>query len=270
MLEQTNTYDSAYPAVIDVVSRNLDNMVLMYGNSQRQTYNAIAFQVTRSVRRIERLENEVTVPANDTVEFGYFGESGHSAVTSNAGDDRFRIETKTDRTIKEFGFAVLNDGVYVGVQTGDGETVTGLREDDERGRGFNAEDLVDRGGVEADLTYIDSPTVTGDMAVPTTALSERAQQGLIRIDSEQDGQNRFWFGFNNTTGNNEDITLIGLGTTYNIRVIEDEQTARDMLAGNGYNRRLVQYGPLGNTNPNLPRQWYDHTISVSGDQLTPL
>lgn len=270
MADGENTYDTVHPAITDVVSRPMDNLVLVYGNSNRDTYNALAFQVVRSVRRYERVEDAFTLNANGgTREFGWFGESGFSRSTSNPGTEVFSIDSNRSKTIGEYGFAIHQDGVYVGIQTGDGATVDGLAEGDERGRGLDADQLPTRAGVLSDYTRAASPAASLDEPVPTTALSERYDQGLIRIDSKQDGNNRFFFAFNNQAGSNRTIDITAYGQTYNVRPIDDEQTARDMLAGNGYNRRVVQYGAFDNTNPNLPRDWYDYRVSVGPGELTP-
>jgi len=269
MLEQTNTYDSAYPAVTDVFSRHLDNIALIYGHSDRSRYNALAFQVTRSVRRIERVQNAFSVPDTGTKDFGWFGENGFSQDANNPGKEVFSVQSERAQTLQEWGFAVPQDGVYVGLQTGDGDGIDGLREGDDRGRGLSADDLNQRAGVLSDYTYIDSPPASNDDELATTALSETPEQGALRIDSEQDGPNRFYFGFQNQSGASVTIDVVGIAQTYDVRPVTDEQTARDIIEGEDYARRLVQYGSMSNTNPNLPREWYDYRVTVGPNELTP-
>lgn len=269
MPEQTNTYDSAYPAITDVVSRHYDNIVLVYGNSNRDRHNAIAFQIMRTVRRVERVHDAFDVAAGGVKEFGWFGENGFSTDVASPGDEVFSVQSERNRTLVEYGFAVPQDGVYVGIETAGAGVVDGLREGDDRARGLAAEDLDTRAGVASDHTYVAAPSVVPDSPLPTTALSETPGQGLIRIDSEQDGPNRFMFGFQNSTGASVTIDVIGMGQTYDVRPVEDRATARDIIAGDGYNRRVIQYGGMDATNPNLPRSWYDHAVGVNEAELAP-
>jgi hypothetical protein len=268
-MDQRNKYESTYPAATDVFSRNWDNIVLTYGTSDRSAINVLAFQVARSVRRVERVFDAFSVADGSTKEFGWFGEDGFSRDTNSPGDEVFSIEQERDRTIQEWTFAVPQDGVYVGVQCGDGDVLDGLAEGEDRGRGLSAEDLDQRAGVLSDFTYVDNPTVSTDSVMPTTALSEKTDQGIIRIDSEQDGPNRFYFGFNNQSGGSQTIDVIGRARTYHVRPVQDETTVLDMLEGAGYNRAVVQYGPLTNTNPNLPRQWYNYRVQVDAGEIRP-
>lgn len=269
MPEQRNTYTSAHRAITDVVTRPQDNIALVYGNSSDNTYNALAFQVVRSIRRIERVEDAFNLADQSAKEFGYFGENGFSVDTNSPGDEVFRIESERSKTIVEYGFAVPQDGVYVGIQAGDGSNINGLREGSERDRSWSASDLKDRGGVLSDETYLDTPSVSTDFPIPTTALSTMPDQGVVRIDSRQNGPNHFRFGFLNESGGQVTIDLIGYGMTYDIRPIEDEQTVRDMVAGEGHNRRLLTYGGLDNTKPNLPQDWYDYRVPINEGELTP-
>jgi len=268
-MEQTNTHDSIYPAAPDVFSRSWDNLVLTYGTSERDNIQALAFQIVRSVRRVERVFDAFTVADGGTKTFGYFGEGGFSADTGSPGTEVFSIQEQRERTLQEWMFAVPQDGVYVGIQTGDGDVVDGLSEGDDRGRGLSAEDLNQRAGVLSDYTYVDAPAVSTDAVMPTTALSETPEQGLVRVDSDQDGANPYYFGFNNQSGGNQTIDVIGLAQTYHVRPVRDKTTARDIIDGAGFNRRILQYGSLSNTNPNLPRPWYDYRVTVRRDELSP-
>lgn len=270
MADTTQTYDSVHPAITEVVSRPHDNLVVVYGSSKNDTYNALAFQVVRTVRRIERVDGLFSLTDGSTKEFGYIGENGFSQDVSDPGTEVFRIDAERGSTLVEYGFMVPQDGVYVGVQTGDGDSVTGFREGSERERGFSASNLTEYGGVLSDVTRVSAPSVTQNEPIPTTAVSPRPDQGLVRIDSRQDGPNRFFFAFNNQSGGTVDVDLTGYGMTYDVRPITDPAAARTMLQGDGINRRVLNYGGFGNENPNLPAAWYDYTAEVSAEQLVPL
>lgn len=268
-MQDNAQYTSAYPAITDVLSRPRDNIVLLYGNSNTNTYNALAFQIVRANRRVERVEDAITISADSAQAFGYFGENGFSQTTTNPGNKVFSIDSERSSTIIEYGFAIPQDGVYVGVQTGDGDTINGLTETSDRDRGFSAGDLPTRGGILSDHTRVDAPTATQTERVPTTALSETLDHGLIRIDSEQQGDNPFYFGFYNATSASVTIDVTGYGYTYDVRPITDAQTVKQMVRGDGFNRKVVNYGAFGNTNPNLPREWFDYVTQVGPGELTP-
>lgn len=262
-------YTSVYPAITDVTSDNQELLALIYGNSNEDTYNAIAFQVVRSVRRIERVEDSITLSDNGTQNFGWFGENGFSRNVNSPGTEVFSIQSERERTIVEYGFGVPQSGVYVGIQTADGATLDGLSVGDERGRGLDAATLNQRAGVLSDTTVVDTPAYTNSEPIPTTALSEREDQGLIRVDSEQNGPNRFFFAFNNQSGGQVTIDVTGIGVAYDVRPIFDGDVARSIVSGEGFDRRLVQYGPFDNTNPNLPEEWYNARVRVGPGELTP-
>lgn len=268
---ERQTYDSVYPSINDVVSRPQDNIVLVYGSTQKKTYKALAFQIIRAGRRIERVENLVTgLGDGETKEFGWVGEEGFSRDTSTPGKEVFRIESERNQTLVEYGITVPQDGVYVGLESGDGDVVNGLREGGERERGYSASDLPVRGAPLSDTTSVPTPSYSSEEPVPTTALSPQPhQQGVIRMDSKQDGLNRFGFAFNNQSGGVVDVDLTAVGMTYDVRPIQDSATAKQMLSGNGYARRLVNYGGFNNTNPNLPRDWYDYVVDIGSGELTP-
>jgi hypothetical protein len=269
MPDGTNTYDTVHPAITDVVSRPRDNIVLLHGNSSEDTYDAMAFQVLRTNRRIERVTNQFTLAAGSTQEFGYFGENGFSRNTSNPGDDVFQVDSERDNTIVEYGFAVEPDGVYVGVRPVDDDEVNGLREGSDRDRGFSADDLPTRGGVLSDFTKVDAPDPTLDFTMPTTALSASPDHGIYRIDSRENGTNNIYFAFNNQSGAQVTMDIWGVGQTYEVRQIKDEQTVREMVKGEKYNRQLSTYGGFGTTKPNLPQDWYQHRVSIGPGELTP-
>lgn len=269
MSEPSNTYSSVHPAITDVVSRNRDNIVLVYGNSNRGRYNALAFQIVRSVRRIERARGVATLADGDTLGFGYIDEDGHSEAGGGGGTEVFSVQEEHANTIIEYGLSVPQSGVYVGMETGQGEPITGLREGDMRLRGLEPGDLSERAGVLSDNTYVDDPTPSVRDSIPTTALSERHDQGAVRIDSETDGPNRFHFAFENQSGGQVDVDVVAHGTAYDVRPITDTSVVKDMLEGSDYNRRIIQYGGFGNENPNLPADWYDYRAEIGPGELTP-
>jgi hypothetical protein len=266
---EANTYDSTHPAVTDVVSRPHDNIVLVYGNSNDGVYNALAFQVIRTVRRIQRVVDSFSLADDTTKEFGYFAENGFSADVNSPDDEVFEIDTERANTLTEYGFAVPQDGVYVGLSAGDGSNINGLREGSTDQRSWSAADLQTQGGVLSDLTYVDAPGVSTDAPIPTTAMSPQPTQGVVRIDSRENGSNPFRFAFDNQSGAQVTIDIVGYGQAYDVRPVEDEQTVRKMLAGNGYNRRILNYGGFDNTKPNLPDSWYANRINIEPGELTP-
>jgi len=269
MAEPANTYDTVHQAITEVVSRPQDNIALVYGNSSDGVYNALAFQIVRTVRRIEQVQDVLTLQDDGTQEWGFLGENGFSATTGDPGDELFRIEEERSSTVMEYGFAVPQDGVYVGVQSADDDAINGLRSGDERDRGFSAGDLPTRGGVLSDLTYVDAPSTTLDIEIPTTALSPQPNQGFVRMDSRTNGTNPYYFAFNNQSGGQVTVDVIGYGQTYDVRPIQEEQVVKQVVAGQGYNRRLLQYGGFDNTKPNLPDEWYNYNVEITPGELTP-
>lgn len=257
-----NAYDSSYPAVQEVTSREYDNLVLLYGTSRTEEISALAFRVYRTQRRWERAQNPPSLDAqggtNDTLDFGYFGPQGHSEDVSQPGNEIFRIESERNQTIIEYGFEVEPDGVLTAVQTADGSPILGLRRGAERARGFGPSAFSERGAVDSSLTRVDSPE-----ELATTALSPNPdRQGLFRIDSKEEGRNPFRFGFANTTNGSVTVDVTGYGVAYDVRPIHDEDTVLDMLTPDGTPARRVTYGGFENTNPNLPRGWYDDRVTV--------
>lgn len=266
MTEQ-NQYTGAFPTVYDVVSRPQDNIVLSYGTSDNNAISVLAFRVERAIRRIERVTNGPAIPDGDTVDFGYFGENGHSSDVSDPGDELFRIDANRNRTLVEYGFALpVADDVYVAIEAGDGKPITGFAEGSDRERGFGVNELDQRGAPASQETYV---VGDADTEVPTTRLSPAHTQGLVRVDSRQDGNNPFRFGFKNNSGQQITANIIGMGTTYEVRPIYDEGTVLDMLEGDGYKRRLLTYGAFGNTKPNLPRDWNDAKTTVNFGDVGP-
>jgi hypothetical protein len=263
-------YESAFPAITDVVSGHLDNIVLLYGNSRDDGFRAIGFTVAGVTRRVERVMDVVQLGDDAVQDPVFIGENDISSA-SNPGDEVFEIQSNRDETLIEYGFAVPQDGIYVGLQTGDGSPITGLQSgNNERFRGFGSDDLDTYGGVLSNYTGVDAPTYDTDAndPVPTTALSPARNNGVFRIDSKQNGANRFFFMFNNQSGSQKTIDLIALGATYNVKVAENPDETRDMLFDESVPSRVVQYGGFDNTNPNLPRNWSDSVAKVKMGELS--
>lgn len=271
MPDWNNQYDSAWPAMPEVTSHSQDLLAVVYGHSQEAMFNALAFQVVRSNRRWEYIEDPFngTIADDGTKDFGYFGENGFSRDTNSPGDELLAIQEERDSTVAEYGIAVPQDGVYVGLQTGGGDTVNGLREGSQRDRGISADDLDSYGGVLSDLTHIDAPAPTQEREVPTTAIAETPEHGLVRIDSDENGPNRFYFAFKNVSGGSVTIDVVAYAQTYEVQPILDTDTVRDIVAGDGHDRRIINYGAFGNTNPNLPTAWYDGEAEIDAADLAP-
>lgn len=267
-VEYENTYDAPFPAIQDVTSRELDNLVLLYQGPQNNTVRALGFRILRTVRRTERVSNEPTLQPNgdqgDSLDFGYFGDNGHSAEVTQSGDEVFRVDNERSSTIIEYGFEVEPDGVRTAVETADGSTVLGLREGSDRARGFGPSDFPLRGSVLSDLTR--ATTRDGD-EVPTTALAGSRRQGLFRIDSDENGLNRFRFAFTNTTGNAVDVGVTAKGQTYHVQPVEDRETLIDMVSKGGTPARVVTWGGFTNSSPNLPREWTSALQRIEVSQI---
>lgn len=265
MVEADNTYDASYPTIFDVASGNHTDLALVYGDSSKKTYSALAFQVVRGIRRFERVEGLLTLEDDESMEFGRVGEDGFSEDVSDPGSEVWRIDSQRSETVIEYTFAVPQDGVWVGLRTGDGDSLVGLREGDSRKRGFGASSLAERGAVLSDHTYIDTPSASLDDAIPTTALSPRRDQGIVRIDSREDGENPFRFAFHNESGDEVDIDITGVGMSYHVRPYTSDEDVTRVLEDD--DARLLTYGGFGNTNPNLPTDWYDYAVDVGPDEL---
>lgn len=265
-----NQYESIFPAINDVTSPEQHNLAVLYGTSNEDEYRALAFQVTRTLRRVERLTEPVSVPGDDVVPFGILTEDGHASQVGAAGDDIFRIGSARDSSIEEYGFGITVEGpdpedIYVGIEPHGDRPIMGVQgDDDDRARGFSAASLDVRGGVSADLTT----TQTGQFA--TTALSENPdRQGTLRIDSRQDGRNNFRFGFKNTSGTDAQVYVHGMGSAYRVRQVSDAETVRDLVTPGGIAARPLTYGAFANDRPNLPRPWTDYIVTVLEDELIP-
>lgn len=260
-------YDAVHPAITEVTSPHLSNLCMVFGAGSNTRMQALGFYVDRTVRRHERIQNPPTVPANDSLDFGKFVENGHTAdpAVASAGTDLFSIQNNRETTIEEISLAVNNDGILAGAAVGDSE-VTALDGTD-RARGFGADDLVEYGGVRAELTRT-TDTEADEYPVPTTALSPSVDQGLLRFDAEQAGNNPFYWGFYNTTGADVDLDAYAVGARYKVTVVENDSAVRRMLNGDAP-CRVVQHGSFSLDNPNLPRAWAENTIAIRGGELLP-
>jgi len=260
-----HSYDSTIPAITDVLSRPQDRIALVFGSSRDGEYNALAFHINRAVRRIERAEDVITLADGDTAGFGYVTPNGLSSDGAD-GDDVFRVDADRAKTIVEYGFAIPQTGVYAGIQTGDGDDVNGITEGSDRDRGFNADNLPQQ-GVLSDHTSLDIPPGTLTEEIPTTALSATLDHGLVRIDSKQSGDNPFYFGFNNQSGGQVTVDITGYGHAYEVEPIRDAAVVKDTVQSG--NRKVINYGGLGNTNPNLPSDWQNYKTTVGASELAP-
>lgn len=265
MVEANNLYTASYPTIFDVANSNHTNLGLVYGNSNKDTYSALAFQVVRSVRRFERVENAATLDADESVEFGYIGSNGFEHDVSDPGKEVWRVDSGRSETIVEYTFGVPESGVFVAIQSGDGDTLTGLREGDDRERKYGASSLPERGAVLSDHTVVDSPGVSESDELPTTALSPRRDQGLPRIDSREDGANPFRFAFHNATSSEVEIDVTGVGMTYHVRPYTERSDVESVITSDA--ERVLTYGGFGNTNPNLPKDWYDYAVEIGPGEL---
>lgn len=254
MSDHNATYDSVYPAITDVTPDEIQNLVLLMGHSEDDKFSALAFRVFRTVRRTQEF-TAAGPSVNDTnsLDFGYLGADGHEQDVSSPGEDILRIEGERDRTIVEYGIGSTASGIHLGVQTtASGSVITGLRDPAEgRARSISADDLADYAGVLSDHTLTDSPT-----SIPTTALSAHPSQGIVRIDSKDQGNNPIRIGIENQSGSNAtDIDFEAVGQAYEVRPVRDGDVVRDMVAAEGFERRVLTYGGFENDRPNLPTDW---------------
>lgn len=257
-MSASNEYASDYKGILDVLSREMDNIVLLTGDSNNNEFRVWAFSINQVNRRAEYITNLPDLSPGSTLSLGYFGENGHSedSNVSDAGDDLLRIEDFHDETIEEFGIAVEPDDVLVGAENPPGAPILGVQGG--RARGFDADDFSNRGAVRSQFTR----TVNG---LPTTALSATDEQGLIRIDSADNGRNRTYVGFKNVGEQTAPLQATVYGNTYRVTNVTDSQVIRDMLFGDGYKRRVLTWGGIKNQNPNIPDAWSG--LEVSGDDI---
>ena len=247
-MQASNQYTSGYKNILDVMSREMDNIVLLNSQPANQTFQVWAFSINQVMRRVERIDNLPALGDGEALDLGYFGENGHSADPNVAdpGDDLLRIEAEETETIEELGIGVGPDNVYVGVESPPGAPLLGVRGD--RARGFDSDDFPTRGAIPSQYTR------TNDN-IPTTALAATDEQGIIRVDSSENGRNRTYVGFYNDSGGQVTPSVDVFGASYKVTNIADRETIRDILFGNGYKRRVLTWGGLDNTSPNIPAGW---------------
>lgn len=253
------SYTSEHPSIFDVASEETHNLALLYANSSANEWRAMAFQTNMTVRRAEYVTEITTLNDATALDFGMLSENGHTGLTgtdAKPGEDRLRVDNDRNQTIIEYGIGVEPDDVHVGVENPSGSHILGIQ--GERTRGFDSEELPERGSVKSQLT-------TTTDGVPTTALSTSPEQGIVRFDSDEDGYNPTRVGFYNESGGTATIDVTLMGMTYHVTPITDSETVRDMVWGQGYNRRVLTYGGFDNTSPNLPSEWVDGRVALTSD-----
>ena len=263
-MQARNTYTSEYPAFIDVQNRENENIVVLYGSSTDNEWKAMAFQTNQLLRRRERVADVTTLSDGDVTEYNMLQDTTSGIqLEEDAGtdpsDDILRIDSNKDETIAEYGIGVTTDDVYVGVQTKGGE-ILGLQGDRER-RETQPEDL-DRHGVPSQLT------LTNEHSLPTTALSGSPNQGIVRIDSDDNGRNPIRIGLNNeVAGAQRTPDIIVHGVSYRVTPVDDTGVVEDILHGQGHNRRILTWGAFDNDSPNIPEPWTDGRITVTDEDV---
>ena len=260
-MQTHNQYTSAYPVLTDVQSLETHNLAVLYASSTRNRFRAFALQTNMTIRRRERLESVTTLADGETLDYGMLQTEGHestSGVRTDPSDDILRIGDQKDETLVEWAIGVEPDDVFVGVQNPSTNTVTGLQGDRER-RESGVDDLP-RHGVLSQHTRTDAD-------VPTTALSTAPNQGLLRADSDEDGRNPIRVGFANESGEQRTIDVEATGVAYHVTPVEDPSVVRDMVFGQGHNRRVLTWGSFKNDSPNIPQNWTEGEVEIDGDDV---
>lgn len=261
MHANARTSDGFFP-IPAVLSSELDNIALLSGSSDGNTWKAIAFKVNQVNRRTEYINNLPTLEPGGTLDFGFLGENGHSedSNVSDPGNDQLRISDNEDETLVEYGISVKPSGVLVGVQNPANADITGIQDTD-RLRGWdasstNADNFSDFGAVRSDYTQTEN-------GVPTTALSPSTTQGIFRFDKSDD-RNNTYFGFRSLREDDAPLEVAAHGLAYKVTPILDPNDARDVVFGNGVPRRVVTYGGLDNTKASRPDVYQDAEITITG------
>jgi len=267
----SNNYNSEFPSIYDVVSRKMDNLVVLYSDSTDHQYKALAFQINQAVRRSEYISNLPSISDGGYLDFGYFGEQGHSGDTNvgvgGAGNDKLRVAYRVDEVIEEWGLAVQPDDFMLGVANPSGSNIIGVESgnDPDRARGWSADpsqpnNVGVRGSVRSQWTRTPS-------GIPTTAAStDPSTQGLIRWDSDPDGDNELYTAYQNLSNTTQTPTVVAMGMRYHVVNVQDEQKVRRMLNGD-ISRRVVQYGGFDNYSPNIPPSWKGNEVTVDEQQV---
>ena len=252
-------YTSEFPTIYDVTSEENHNIALLYSSTSGNQWRAMAFQTNITIRRTEWISEVTTLDAGDSLAFGMLQEDGHSATASadpESRDDRLRVDDQRGETLVEYGIGVEPDGVLVGVENPSGSYITGVQGD--RARGFDEETLQDFGSVKSDATI----TANG---IPTTAASSTPEQGVVRMDSDDNGLNPTRVAFHNDTDGTVTVDVTVMGLTYHVTPVTDSATVRDIVYGRGHNRRVLTYGGFDNTSPNVPQDWRDGRVTMTSD-----
>lgn len=241
--------------IYDVSGREVDNLVMLYGNSQNNRWMAMAFQINQVNRRSHIIDNLPQIADGETLDSGYFGEDGHSQSVASPGKPITRIEGEYEETIIEYGFAVEPDDILVWVENPANKIISGMQGDRLRGLGPGS----DSAGIWSQWTRTEED-------IPTTTLSPKLDQGIMRIDSNQK-RNNIYMGFENQSGSSATPTVTALGMAYKITKITDRNTIKSMLFGENTKRRIVTWGGFNNSTPNLPANW-ENGIPIDSKEVT--
>lgn len=263
-MQARNTYTSEYPAFIDVQNRENENIVVLYGSSTDQEWRAMAFQTNQLLRRRERVADVKTLADGDVTSYSMLQDTSSGIqleedTTTDPSQDILRIDGNKDETLAEYAIGVTTDDVYVGVQN-KGTEIMGIQGDRER-RETQPDDL-DRHGIPANLT------LTNEHSLPTTALSGSPNQGIVRIDSDDNGRNPIRIALNNeVSGAQRTPDIIIQGVSYRVTPVTDSGVVENILHGKGHNRRILTWGAFDNDSPNVPEPWKDGRITVTDEDV---
>lgn len=266
-MQARNTYTSEYPAFIDVQNRENENIVILYGSSSDNEWRALALQTNQLVRRRERVGSLKTLADGDVTGYGMLQETSSGIqheddTTTDPSQDIFRIDSNKSETLAEFAIGVTTDDVYVGVENA-GEVISGLQGD--RARRETQPDDLDRHGIPSQLT------LTNETDLPTTALSGTPDQGIVRIDSENNGRNPLRVAFNNeVAGAQRTVDVIVDGVSYRVTPVTDKGVVEDITYGKGHNRRVLTWSGFQNTSPNVPEPWKEGRIDITDEDVSSL
>lgn len=260
-MDTNHQYTSEYPTLHEVQSYETHNVAILYGSSTRNEWKALSLQTNMTIRRRERITGITTLSDQDDLAFGMLQSDGHeetAGTTPDPSKDLLRIEDGTEETLVEWSLGVDPDDVYVGVQNPSTENISGLQGDRER-RETGSSDL-DSHGVLSQHTQ----TANGH---PTTALSTKPNQGIVRIDSDDEGRNPIRVGFYNDSGADATVDVTAVGVAYHVTPIQTQSVTRDIVFGNGFNRRVLTWGSFQNTSPNLPAEWGDGVVTLTNEDV---
>ncbi len=263
-MQARNTYTSEYPAFIDVQNRENENIVVLYGSSTDQEWRAMAFQTNQLLRRRERAEDVKTLADGDVTEYNMLQDTSSGIqleedATTDPSQDILRIDGNKSETLAEYAIGVTTDDVYVGIENA-GTELIGLQGDRER-RETQPADL-DRHGIPSQLT------LTNEHSLPTTALGGSPNQGIVRVDSDDNGRNPIRIALNNeVSGAQRTPSVIVHGVSYRVTPVTDTGVVENILRGKGHNRRILTWGAFDNDSPNIPEPWKDGRITVTDEDV---